>query len=156
MDKQEYFYSSPVGCLHLCGSTKGLSQLEFSTADPSLPEVAVPTVLADCVEQLDAYFYSGLKEFNLPLDLEGTEFQQKVWYQLQQIPFGKIISYGELAVMVGGKNYMRAVGGANNRNPVAIVVPCHRVIGADGKLVGYAGGIWRKEWLLRHEQALLL
>lgn len=156
MDKQEYYYPSPIGTLHLIGSENGLCRIEFTDIQPLPAPQADQQHLLECIRQLDLYFKGSLKEFNLKLDLSGTEFQLKVWEQLQKIPFGAVKSYGELAAKVGGKNYMRAVGGANNRNPIAIVVPCHRIIGADGKLVGYAGGIWRKEWLLKHEASILV
>jgi methylated-DNA-[protein]-cysteine S-methyltransferase len=109
--------------------------------------------LAPIVEQLRAYFAGELTGFELQLDLRGTPFQRRVWAELQEIPYGETISYGELARRVGNPKASRAVGLANGRNPVAIVVPCHRVIGADGSLTGYGGGLDRKVWLLEHEAA---
>lgn len=106
---------------------------------------------AESREQLAAYFAGELSEFDLPLNLLGTEFQQGVWRELQNIPYGLTISYGELANRIGNPNSSRAVGLANGHNPISIIVPCHRVIGANGKLTGYGGGIKRKEWLLAHE-----
>jgi methylated-DNA-[protein]-cysteine S-methyltransferase len=102
-------------------------------------------------EQLDAYFAGELEEFDLPLALHGTEFQLRVWDELSRIPFAETISYKELALRLGDLKLVRAVGLANGRNPVSIVIPCHRVIGADGTLVGYGGGLDRKRWLLDHE-----
>jgi methylated-DNA-[protein]-cysteine S-methyltransferase len=102
-------------------------------------------------EQLDAYFAGELEEFDLPLALHGTPFQLRVWEQLARIPFAETISYKELALRLGDPKLVRAVGLANGRNPVSIVIPCHRVIGADGTLVGYGGGLDRKRWLLDHE-----
>ena len=102
-------------------------------------------------EQLDAYFGGELEAFDLPLALHGTEFQLRVWDQLARIPFAETISYKELALRLGDLKLVRAVGLANGRNPVSIVIPCHRVIGADGTLVGYGGGLDRKRWLLDHE-----
>jgi methylated-DNA-[protein]-cysteine S-methyltransferase len=102
-------------------------------------------------EQLDAYFAGELEEFDLPLALHGTPFQLRVWEELSRIPFAETISYKELALRLGDLKLIRAVGTANGRNPVSIVVPCHRVIGADGSLVGYGGGLDRKRWLLDHE-----
>ena len=102
-------------------------------------------------EQLDAYFAGDLEEFDLPLALHGTEFQRRVWDELARIPFAETISYKELALRLGDPKLVRAVGLANGRNPVSIVIPCHRVIGADGTLVGYGGGLDRKRWLLDHE-----
>lgn len=109
--------------------------------------------LAPIVEQLQAYFSGELTAFDLPIELRGTPFQRRVWTALQDIPYGETISYGELARRVGNPKASRAVGLANGRNPVAIVVPCHRVIGADGSLTGYGGGLDRKVWLLEHEAA---
>jgi methylated-DNA-[protein]-cysteine S-methyltransferase len=103
--------------------------------------------------QLDEYFAGRLTRFDIPLQLVGTDFQRRVWSELQRIPYGETISYGELARRVGNPAAVRAVGLANGRNPVAIIVPCHRVIGADGSLTGYGGGLSRKAWLLEHEAA---
>lgn len=107
--------------------------------------------LAPFVARLQAYFAGELTDFELPIELRGTEFQRRVWASLQEIPYGETISYGELARWVGKPKASRAVGLANGRNPIAIVVPCHRVIGADGSLTGYGGGLERKVWLLEHE-----
>lgn len=109
--------------------------------------------LAYAIEQLNAYFAGELSEFDLPMTMHGTEFQRRVWAALCEIPYGETISYGELARWVGNPKASRAVGLANGRNPIAIVVPCHRVIGADGSLTGYGGGLERKVWLLEHEAA---
>jgi methylated-DNA-[protein]-cysteine S-methyltransferase len=105
----------------------------------------------DVAEQFDAYFAGALSTFDIEMDLFGTPFQQSVWAQLCAIPYGETISYGELAKRVGNPNASRAVGLANGRNPIAIIVPCHRVIGANGSLTGYGGGLERKTWLLEHE-----
>jgi methylated-DNA-[protein]-cysteine S-methyltransferase len=107
--------------------------------------------LAHVVAQLEAYFAGELAEFDLPIALHGTDFQRRVWEQLSEIPYGETISYGELARRVGSPKASRAVGLANGRNPVAVIVPCHRVIGADGSMTGYGGGLERKVWLLEHE-----
>ncbi|MGH2959538.1 MAG: methylated-DNA--[protein]-cysteine S-methyltransferase [Solirubrobacterales bacterium] len=107
---------------------------------------------ADTINQLDEYFAGDRDEFDLPLEPEGTEFQRDVWKALAEIPYGETRSYGQIAAVVGRPKAARAVGMANNRNPIAVIVPCHRVIGAGGALVGYAGGIERKTWLLDHER----
>jgi methylated-DNA-[protein]-cysteine S-methyltransferase len=107
--------------------------------------------LPEAVRQLGEYFAGNRREFDLPLRMHGTEFQRRVWRALTEIPFGETRSYGELAKHIGNPNASRAVGLANGRNPVSIVVPCHRVIGADGSLTGYGGGVERKQWLLAHE-----
>jgi len=104
------------------------------------------------IKQLDEYFNKKRKTFDLPLDLKGTEFQKKVWEELLKIPFGKTLSYGQLAAKTGNPKASRAVGMANNRNPIPIIIPCHRVIGSDGSLTGYAGGLELKKFLLEHEQ----
>jgi methylated-DNA-[protein]-cysteine S-methyltransferase len=109
--------------------------------------------LAAVVDQLEAYFAGSRETFDVPLDLQGTDFQRRVWAGLLEIPYGETMSYGELARRVGRPGASRAVGLANGRNPVAIVVPCHRVIGADGTLTGYGGGLDRKVWLLDHERS---
>lgn len=103
------------------------------------------------VEQLDAYFEGSLREFTIPVTMAGTPFQRQVWDELGRIPFGTTITYTDLASRAGQPTAMRAVGAANGRNPISIIVPCHRVIGASGKLTGYAGGLAKKHWLLRHE-----
>lgn len=108
-------------------------------------------LFAEARKQLAAYFAGELTEFDLPMKMIGTEFQKTVWRELLNIPFGVTISYGELADRVGNPNASRAVGAANGRNPISIIVPCHRVIGSNGKLTGYGGGLERKEWLLAHE-----
>jgi methylated-DNA-[protein]-cysteine S-methyltransferase len=105
--------------------------------------------------ELAAYFGGRLRRFGVPLDLAGTAFQQRVWSRLREIPFGDTVSYARIAREVGRRDAVRAVGHANGRNPVAIVVPCHRVVGTDGSLCGYGGGLWRKRWLLEHERAAL-
>jgi methylated-DNA-[protein]-cysteine S-methyltransferase len=119
----------------------GSDWIQNATIDP-LPAAA---------RQLQAYFAGKRHEFDLPLRMEGTEFQQRVWQELRRIPFGETRSYGQLAKRLNNPNGSRAVGLANGRNPIAIIVPCHRVIGADGSLTGFGGGIDRKEWLLSHE-----
>jgi methylated-DNA-[protein]-cysteine S-methyltransferase len=109
--------------------------------------------LAAAVDQLEAYFAGSRETFDVPLDLQGTDFQRRVWAGLLEIPYGETMSYGELARRVARPGASRAVGLANGRNPVAIIVPCHRVIGADGTLTGYGGGLDRKVWLLDHERS---
>lgn len=128
--------------------SRGSSSLQAG-AHPLLEEVR---------HQLDAYFAGDLRCFDLPLDLEGTPFQRQVWQQLLSVGYGQTASYQDIAYAIDNPNAVRAVGAANGRNPVAIIVPCHRIIGSGGraKLTGYGGGLWRKEWLLRHEGVLLV
>ncbi len=140
---------SPVG--HLCITADDMGVTGIDRTEDELISAQTP-LLRECVRQLTAYFAGTLTEFDLPLHLIGTPFRQKVWEALRTIPYGETRSYGELAAMVGNDKASRAVGGANHHNPVSIVVPCHRVIGADGSLTGYGGGLDMKKWLLEHEQ----
>jgi O-6-methylguanine DNA methyltransferase len=148
---------SPIGPLTLLardGVLTNLSMLEHRHTPPP-PEDAVTddAWFKDVAAQLDSYFAGEQTAFDIEMDLRGTEFQQRVWAQLCAIPYGETISYGELASRIGNANASRAVGLANGRNPISIIVPCHRVIGADGSLTGYGGGLERKTWLLEHESA---
>ncbi|MFT5753160.1 MAG: methylated-DNA-[protein]-cysteine S-methyltransferase [Flavobacterium sp.] len=111
----------------------------------------IPLVLKEAVNQIQDYFEGNRNDFNFKLNPKGTDFQQKVWQELLNIPYGKTMSYQELSIKLGDVKAIRAVANANAKNPLWIVVPCHRVIGSDGSLTGYAGGLWRKKWLLDHE-----
>ena len=145
------YYHSPLGVLKIAGSEQGISSILF--VDHAKPS-NIPDVLGECVQQLGEYFAGNRREFSFSLDLQGTAFQKRVWDALLAIPFGETTSYGALATALGDIKAIRAVGMANGRNPIAIVVPCHRVIGADGSLTGYAGGLYRKQWLLEFEGVL--
>ena len=149
MELESARISSPVGILEISGSNLGIRSILFIN-EKSVP-TAIPAVLEDCVKQLNEYFAGTRRNFELLLDPVGTDFQLSVWQQLQTIPFGKTISYLELARLTGSEFNTRAVGNANGKNKINIVVPCHRVIGSSGKLTGYGGGLWRKEILLKHE-----
>jgi len=141
--------ASPVGVIAISGSLYGIRSVIF-LQEGEIDET-IPECLKSCAMQLGEYF-SGLRnEFSLKLDPQGTDFQLKVWEKLLLIPFGKTISYLELAQMTGKESNTRAVGNANGKNKINIIVPCHRVIGSNGKLIGYGGGLWRKEFLLKHE-----
>lgn len=140
---------TPLGWISLMGNPGGLTMLRF--CEEPLEHAPVPASLAPACEQLQEYFRGDRQGFDLPLDLQGTPFQKRVWEALLEIPFGSTRSYGELAAKLGDPGAVRAVAAANARNPVCIVVPCHRVVGADGSLTGYAGGLARKKWLLEHE-----
>jgi methylated-DNA-[protein]-cysteine S-methyltransferase len=140
---------SPVGTIEISGSENGIRSIMF--LDSKFEPAPIPACLKDCVNQLTEYFDGKRKQFELTIDPSGTDFQLKVWEKLQQIPFGKAISYLELARMTGSETNTRAVGNANGKNKINIVVPCHRVIGSNGKLTGYGGGLWRKEILLKFE-----
>jgi methylated-DNA-[protein]-cysteine S-methyltransferase len=146
---------SPVGELLACAdeasAITGLHFVDRSTAAPQSGWAADERPFAELRRQLDAYFTGELRDFDLDLAPSGTPFQLQVWRALCAIPYGETASYGEVAAAVGQPGAARAVGGANNRNPIAIVVPCHRVIGAGGSLTGYGGGLDRKQWLLELE-----
>jgi len=148
------YVESPVGLVQIGCSETGITGINF-IEERRQPESVSPCLSA-ASEQIAAYFAGTLTIFDLPLDLRGTDFQRRVWAQLLAVPFGQTASYLDIALALENPNAVRAVGAANGRNPVSIVVPCHRIIGSDGKLIGYGGGLWRKEWLLRHEGALLI
>ncbi|MBN2409190.1 MAG: methylated-DNA--[protein]-cysteine S-methyltransferase [Candidatus Aminicenantes bacterium] len=151
MAPQRASYRSPIGMIEIVGTERGLSEVRF-TGRTSGRTVRTPALLREAVSQIDEYFRGRRKGFRLKLDLEGTDFQKKVWKHLLRIPCGRTASYGEVAAAMGKPGAARAVGQANHRNPIAVIVPCHRVIGAGGRMVGYGGGLWRKEWLLNHER----
>ena len=145
------YYDSPIGFIEILGSERGLTAVNFVRRRPR--EAKEPDqALRAAVGQIDEYFSGKRKGFSLVLNLEGTDFQKKAWQQLVRIPYGRTATYAEVAAAVGRPEAARAVGQANHRNPISIIVPCHRVIGSGGRLVGYGGGLWRKEWLLAHER----
>jgi len=146
------FLKTPVGYMEITGSEKGIHTLTFLGFRIKVTRV-IPGCLKAGVTQLNEYFMGSRTSFSLALDLEGSPFQLKVWKELQKIPYGTTITYQELARRIGTVQALRAVGGANSTNPIAVIVPCHRVVGHDGKLVGYEGGLQRKKWLLEHEHA---
>lgn len=142
-------FKSPLGFLLLKSNGTAVTEIIFSDTD--LQQKQECAVLLKCRQQLEDYFCGKSLDFDLPLEPKGTEFQKKVWAELLKIPKGQTITYQELAVRLGDAKCIRAAGTANGRNPLAIVIPCHRVIGANNKLTGYAGGLSRKLWLLEHE-----
>jgi methylated-DNA-[protein]-cysteine S-methyltransferase len=143
------YYSSPIGCLKLQCSDKHIKSVLFTEEAPAQNEEH--PLLQLCARQLDEYFEGKRTQYDLPIHQDGTAFQLKVWDLLCQIPFGKTISYTHLAKQYGDLKAIRAVASANGKNNLAIIVPCHRVIGSNQSLTGYAGGLWRKKWLLEHE-----
>ncbi|NEQ51079.1 MAG: methylated-DNA--[protein]-cysteine S-methyltransferase [Leptolyngbya sp. SIO3F4] len=147
------FLKTPLGTLEVQGSDEGILSLAFTetSAEGSFPEPD-SYVMRACLRQLEDYFEGALREFDVPLVSSGTPFQQEVWKQVSGIPYGHTRTYGELARALGDPKKVRAVGLANGRNPHLIIVPCHRVVGVNGNLVGYAGGLERKQWLLHQEQ----
>lgn len=149
-------YASPVGILEISATEQGLASVMFREAEkcPSPQRNESPEMgewVAKCMEQLDEYFAGKRQEFAIDLDIQGTDFQKSVWNKLIEIPYAENISYLTLARRLGNEKAIRAVGTTNGKNPVSIIVPCHRVIGANGTLVGYGGDLWRKRWLLDHE-----
>lgn len=149
------YYQSPVGLLRISGTEHYISELRFidntdtlsvNTAQQQLPPLAI-----QAIEQLIQYFHGNRRAFEFPVYQQGTGFQEKVWHELMNIPYGKTISYLELARRLGDPKVIRAAASANGKNNIAIIVPCHRVIGSNNELVGYGGGLWRKRWLLEHE-----
>jgi methylated-DNA-[protein]-cysteine S-methyltransferase len=148
---------SPVGTLMLSSNTDSVISVQIESYSKNLMplepvDFPLPNCLISCKAQLREYFEGTRTRFDLPLSPSGTDFQQKVWVTLQQIPFGQTITYLELARQLGEPTRIRAAGSANGKNPIAIIIPCHRVIGSNGDLVGYAGGMENKRWLLEHEQ----
>jgi methylated-DNA-[protein]-cysteine S-methyltransferase len=151
---------SPLGTLIVASDGEALTSVRFAEHAHMAPlsarsrRDAQAAPLAEAARQFAAYFANELSSFTLPLAPRGSEFQRKVWAALAEIPFGASSTYGALARRLGAPNHSRAVGHANARNPLSILVPCHRVVGASGALTGYAGGVWRKRWLLEHEGVL--
>ena len=141
---------SPIGYTEILGDENGIASISVLTSEENETEI-IPLNLQDCVQQLQDYFKGNRKSFGLTLNPKGTTFQKQVWNELQNIPFGKTITYLELSKRLGDVKAIRAAANANGKNPIWIVVPCHRVIGSDGSLTGYAGGLYRKQWLLEHE-----
>lgn len=150
MTLQSTYYHSPVGILKISGTEDFINEVSFhdTTQKPEGSRKNLPPLFINCIEQLIQYFNGERRHFELPLNQPGTAFQQDVWNYLSAIPYGKTISYLELAKRTGDIKATRAVAGANGKNNIAIIVPCHRVIGANRDLVGYGGGLWRKKWLL--------
>ena len=145
------YINSPLGITKIIGDENGIAVISVSDVGSNEVSSEIPTVLKEAVSQLEEYFEGKRTDFNLKLNPQGTEFQRKVWKALLEIPYGKTISYMDQTKKLGDIKAIRAVASANGKNPLWIVVPCHRVIGTDGSLTGYAGGLWRKKWLLELE-----
>lgn len=148
--QETVFITTPLGVAKIIGDENGLSVFSVLESNEEITTV-IPEVLEDAVYQIREYFEGTRQTFDLELNPEGTDFQKKVWRALSEIPFGKTTSYLQLSKNLGDAKAIRAVASANGRNPLWIIVPCHRVIGSDGSLTGYAGGLHRKQWLLEHE-----
>lgn len=150
-------FSSPFGSVYIYADDKAIKAVLFKPWQNSMADNAVSQsnpIIDKCWQQLEEYFSGKRTNFDLPISADGTEFQQKVWQTLLTIPYGETWNYGQLAQAIGNNNASRAVGAANGKNPISIIIPCHRVIGANGTLTGYAGGLIAKEWLLKHEGTL--
>ena len=145
------YLNTPVGWLEINASNTSVTAIRFVEQKKSVNNNAISD---SCKTQLEEYFFSDRKIFDLPLEPQGTDFQRSIWQQLSKIPYGVSASYRDIAIAVNNPKAVRAVGAANGRNPISIVVPCHRVIGSNGSLTGYAGGLERKQWLLKHEGLL--
>ena len=143
------YMDSPIGIIEIRASKQGITKLVFT--DKKVETINSCDRLQQCKTQLNEYFAGTRKTFTLPLDQKGTNFQKSVWSALVDIPFGKIRSYGHIAAAINNPKAVRAVGAANGKNPISIIVPCHRVVGSNGTLTGYAWGLERKAWLLKHE-----
>ncbi len=150
-DEYSAYYESPIGTLQIVVSDHALRSIHFTREPDSDPNSAHPLIDA-CRKELEEFFDGRRKEFSIPLDPQGTTFQKKIWAELVKIPYGKTLSYMDIAKKIGDPKSIRAVGLANGKNPIPIVIPCHRVIGSNGSLVGYSGEMWRKKWLLGFEQ----
>lgn len=146
------YYSSPIGLMEITATEGAINTLQFVERKMYDASPELPRCISECMLQLKEYFAGIRKEFEVPLNLQGTEFQRQVWQELANIPYGRTTSYIALARKFNNPNAVRAIGSTNSKNLLCVLLPCHRVIGNDGKLVGYAGGLWRKEWLLDHER----
>jgi len=166
LEEYSHYYKSPLGVLAITGTADGICSIRY--VDDFYPEERMtsefgrelradkldllPPPVYSCLIELDRYFAGGLKEFSVKILPAGTEFQKKVWRAVQEIPYGCTVSYEEIARVIGNPKATRAVGNANHRNQLPLLIPCHRVIGKNRRLTGYNGGLWRKEWLLAHEK----
>jgi methylated-DNA-[protein]-cysteine S-methyltransferase len=147
------YYNSKIGTIEIKGTEEGIISVLYLDSMPEMESKGeeIPVCLKECVLQLNEYFEGKRKEFTVDLIIQGTEFQNKVWNSLREIIYGHTVSYADIAEKVGNSKAVRAVGTTNGKNKINIIIPCHRVIGKDGSLTGYGGGLWRKEWLLEHE-----
>lgn len=150
--KHQIYFNTPIGTTEIIGTEFGIESIKL--IDYYRQNCEIPAELEECAHQLTEYFNKQRFAFQLKLNPKGTPFQLKVWEFLQSIPYGTVLTYKEQAIKMGDVNAIRAVASANAHNPLWLVIPCHRVIGSDGDLTGYAGGLWRKEWLLKHEGAI--
>ncbi|HEY8891903.1 MAG TPA: methylated-DNA--[protein]-cysteine S-methyltransferase [Clostridium sp.] len=154
MIKKYYgYYNSPIGILEIITSDNAVISVMF--LEEGKENTEEPPILKEVIKQFDEYFRGTRKDFDIKCEITGTEFQKKVWKVLMKIPYGVTLSYKQIAIAIGNEKATRAVGNANGKNIISIIIPCHRVIGSDKSLTGYAGGLNRKKWLLEHEQEIL-
>jgi methylated-DNA-[protein]-cysteine S-methyltransferase len=146
------YLKSPIGEIKITADENSVNSILFVFNDTEMEEENINDVLTQCKKELSEYFSGKRKDFEVPITQSGTSFQQRVWSELLKIPYGETVSYNFIAESLGDKKSIRAVGASNGKNQVSIIVPCHRVIGSNGSLTGYAGGLWRKKWLLNHEK----
>lgn len=149
-DYETCFIKTPIGTAKIAGNKDGITEISVLNEEVESSQL-VPPVLFECVKQLTEYFEGKRKDFSIKLNPKGTDFQKTVWDELLNIPFGKRTTYMKQTLKLGNEKAIRAVASANGKNPIWIIIPCHRVVGTDGSLTGYAGGLWRKKWLLEHE-----
>jgi methylated-DNA-[protein]-cysteine S-methyltransferase len=145
------YYNSPLGWLKVTSNSKSLLSVSFEQKGGNV-SAEIPAILKKSVRQLEEYFNGKRNTFDLELSPEGTDFQQKIWKLVASVPYGETTTYLDIAIRSGSEKNTRAVGFANGKNPIPVIIPCHRIIGSNGKLTGYAGGLERKKWLLLHEQ----
>lgn len=148
---QTAIINSPVGKIEIVGADLGIVSVVFLDTEEVEISEYIPLALTEVVFQLQQYFKGERRNFSVKLSMKGTDFQKRVWKELQKIAFGKTLSYQQIANQLGDPKVIRAAAAANSKNPISIIIPCHRVIGSDGSLTGYAGGLHRKKWLLEHE-----
>ena len=148
-------YESPIGVIEIIGTKDAIISILFSEENikKNLIQLDTPKVLKECYKELDEYFKGTRYDFTIPYEFQGTDFQKAVWNDLKNISYAETVSYKDIAISIGNEKAVRAVGSANGKNKLSIIIPCHRVIGSNSKLTGYAGGLWRKEWLLNHEKS---
>lgn len=154
MTKKYYgYYNSPIGILEIITSDYGIISAMFAPVIKESTEE--PEILKEVIKQFDEYFKGTRKDFDIKCEIQGSEYQKKVWEALTKIPYGVTLSYKDMAIKLGNEKASRAVGNANSKNIISIIIPCHRVIGSDKSLTGYAGGLNRKQWLLEHERSVI-
>ncbi len=147
------YYESPIGLVEVIGTSTNITSLCF--VEVCKERFESNTIVGKAISQVGEYFDSKRRKFEVDISFAGTKFQEQVWQQLLTMPYGRLSSYQDIANAIGRPKAVRAVGGATGRNPISIIVPCHRIVGSNGKLTGYGGGLWRKEWLLKHEGCFL-